>query len=200
MDLGGPRRRNGPAPRAGVGARRRRLPGRLRPRQPAGPQPRGQPPAGQVVDAGERVGGLQRAAHGHDQHAGAEPHAARDSGGVRQHADRVALLTAGPVNAITSILGPLPRLLILIGNAITPGRGFREGPFSTETELREMTLAPTSRTSLYMNDMLPNAEFSTRLDASMPVYAERARKASAEAIEQAGAGTSATAGARRATR
>jgi CBS domain containing-hemolysin-like protein len=56
----------------------------------------------------------------------------------RQHADRVALLTAGPVTAITSILGPLPRLLILIGNAITPGRGFREGPFSTETELREM--------------------------------------------------------------
>ncbi|GAA2123238.1 hemolysin family protein [Nocardioides bigeumensis] len=56
----------------------------------------------------------------------------------RQHSDRVALLTAGPVTAITSILGPLPRLLIAIGNAITPGRGFREGPFSTETELREM--------------------------------------------------------------
>ena len=56
----------------------------------------------------------------------------------RQHADRVALLTAGPVTAITSILGPLPRLLIAIGNAITPGRGFREGPFSTETELREL--------------------------------------------------------------
>ena len=36
------------------------------------------------------------------------------------------------------MLGPLPRLLILIGNAITPGRGFREGPFSTETELREL--------------------------------------------------------------
>jgi magnesium and cobalt exporter, CNNM family len=55
-----------------------------------------------------------------------------------QHADRIALLTAGPVTAITSILGPLPQLLILIGNAITPGRGFRAGPFSTETELREL--------------------------------------------------------------
>lgn len=56
----------------------------------------------------------------------------------RQHAQRVALLTATPVAWITSILGPIPHLLILIGNAITPGRGFREGPFSTETELREL--------------------------------------------------------------
>jgi len=39
---------------------------------------------------------------------------------------------------VTRVLGPLPRLLIVIGNAITPGPGFREGPFSTETELREM--------------------------------------------------------------
>ncbi len=36
------------------------------------------------------------------------------------------------------MLGPLPRLLIAIGNVLTPGRGFREGPFSSETELREM--------------------------------------------------------------
>jgi CBS domain containing-hemolysin-like protein len=56
----------------------------------------------------------------------------------RQHAQRVALATAGPVSTITSILGPIPRLLIVLGNAITPGRGFREGPFSTETELREL--------------------------------------------------------------
>ncbi|HEX6149114.1 hemolysin family protein [Nocardioides sp.] len=56
----------------------------------------------------------------------------------RQHNERVALLSAAPLAAITSILGPIPRLLILVGNAITPGRGFREGPFSTETELREL--------------------------------------------------------------
>jgi CBS domain containing-hemolysin-like protein len=56
----------------------------------------------------------------------------------RQHAQRVALATAGPISSITSVLGPIPRLLILVGNAITPGRGFREGPFSTETELREL--------------------------------------------------------------
>src|SRR5207245_2499597 len=37
-----------------------------------------------------------------------------------------------------SVLGPLSRLLIMVGNAITPGRGFREGPFSSEVELREL--------------------------------------------------------------
>ena len=56
----------------------------------------------------------------------------------RQHPERVALFSATPLSAVTTVLGPLPRLLILIGNAITPGRGFREGPFSTETELREL--------------------------------------------------------------
>ncbi len=56
----------------------------------------------------------------------------------RQHPERVALVSATPLAAVTTVLGPLPRLLILIGNAITPGRGFREGPFATETELREL--------------------------------------------------------------
>ena len=56
----------------------------------------------------------------------------------RQHADSVALWSAWPLWALTRILGPFPQLLILIGNAITPGRGFRKGPFSTETELREL--------------------------------------------------------------
>jgi CBS domain containing-hemolysin-like protein len=56
----------------------------------------------------------------------------------RQHSERVALLSAGPLALVTTILGPLPRLLILVGNVITPGKGFREGPFSTETELREL--------------------------------------------------------------
>src|SRR3954449_2108372 len=56
----------------------------------------------------------------------------------RQHNERVALWTAAPLTWVTSVLGPLPRLLILLGNALTPGKGFREGPFSTETELREL--------------------------------------------------------------
>jgi CBS domain containing-hemolysin-like protein len=56
----------------------------------------------------------------------------------RQHAQRVALASAGPVVVFTRILGPLPQLLIIVGNAITPGRGFSEGPFSSEAELREL--------------------------------------------------------------
>ena len=56
----------------------------------------------------------------------------------RQHAETVALFTAGPITMLARVLGPLPRLLIAVGNLLTPGRGFREGPFSSETELREM--------------------------------------------------------------
>jgi CBS domain containing-hemolysin-like protein len=56
----------------------------------------------------------------------------------RQHPYRVALATAGLVRALARLLGPLASLLILLGNAITPGRGFREGPFATEVELREL--------------------------------------------------------------
>jgi CBS domain containing-hemolysin-like protein len=56
----------------------------------------------------------------------------------RQHAEAVALFSAGPISLLARVLGPLPRLLIAIGNMLTPGRGFREGPFSSETELREM--------------------------------------------------------------
>ncbi|QRK93384.1 HlyC/CorC family transporter [Saccharopolyspora erythraea] len=56
----------------------------------------------------------------------------------RQHPYGVGLLVAGPVRALARVLNPLTRLLILIGNMITPGRGFREGPFSSEVELREL--------------------------------------------------------------
>ena len=51
----------------------------------------------------------------------------------RQHAERVAGLVAGPLVLFTAVLGPIPRLLILIGNALTPGKGFREGPFRVLT-------------------------------------------------------------------
>ncbi|WP_326837622.1 CNNM domain-containing protein [Amycolatopsis rhabdoformis] len=56
----------------------------------------------------------------------------------RQHPYRVGTIVAGPVRVLGSILGPLSRLLIVIGNAITPGQGFREGPFTSEVELREL--------------------------------------------------------------
>ena len=56
----------------------------------------------------------------------------------RQHPAPVGLRTAGLALVLTRVLGPLPRLLILVGNMLTPGRGFREGPFSSEAELREL--------------------------------------------------------------
>jgi CBS domain containing-hemolysin-like protein len=56
----------------------------------------------------------------------------------RQHPATVALRTAGFALVLTRLLGPLPRLLILLGNVLTPGRGFREGPFNSEAELREL--------------------------------------------------------------
>ncbi|GAA4582172.1 hemolysin family protein [Planotetraspora phitsanulokensis] len=56
----------------------------------------------------------------------------------RQHAEPVALAGAPIVYGLTRIFGPLPKLLILLGNALTPGRGFREGPFTSEAELRDL--------------------------------------------------------------
>ncbi|MDT7606618.1 MAG: magnesium and cobalt exporter, family [Pseudonocardiales bacterium] len=55
----------------------------------------------------------------------------------RQHPYGIGLALAAPVRALAALLGPLTRLLIVVGNAITPGPGFREGPFSSEVELRE---------------------------------------------------------------
>ncbi|WP_216844056.1 hemolysin family protein [Phytoactinopolyspora alkaliphila] len=56
----------------------------------------------------------------------------------RQHSEGVALALGGPLLTLTRVLGPIPKLLILLGNALTPGKGFREGPFATEADLREM--------------------------------------------------------------
>ncbi|MGY1803899.1 hemolysin family protein [Blastococcus sp. SYSU D00922] len=56
----------------------------------------------------------------------------------RQHAYGTALASAGVVRLLGRVLGPVATLLILIGNMITPGRGFRDGPFSSEVELREL--------------------------------------------------------------
>jgi len=56
----------------------------------------------------------------------------------RQRSEAISLAVAGLVLGVGRVLGPVPRLLILIGNALTPGKGFSEGPFSSEAELREM--------------------------------------------------------------
>jgi CBS domain containing-hemolysin-like protein len=63
----------------------------------------------------------------------------------RQHTERVALLSAGPISVLTSLLSPLASLLILVGNALTPGKGFREGPFASEAELRDLVERANAR-------------------------------------------------------
>ena len=56
----------------------------------------------------------------------------------RQHPYRVALGSAGTVRLLGRVFNPLAGLLTWFGNAITPGRGLRDGPFSSEVELREL--------------------------------------------------------------
>ncbi len=56
----------------------------------------------------------------------------------RQHAYAVGRFAAPLVHWLGRALGPLASLLIRIGNAVTPGKGFREGPFATQVELREL--------------------------------------------------------------
>lgn len=56
----------------------------------------------------------------------------------RQHAMSWARPAAIVADFLAHILGPLTTLLIAIGNAITPGKGFRTGPFSSEAELRDL--------------------------------------------------------------
>nr|WP_051232841.1 hemolysin family protein [Pseudonocardia asaccharolytica] len=63
----------------------------------------------------------------------------------RQHPYRVGMLVAAPIRALATLLSPLATLLILVGNAITPGPGFREGPFSSEVELRELVDMASTR-------------------------------------------------------
>ena len=46
-----------------------------------------------------------------------------------------AIITA---DLLSKLLGPLTNLLIAVGNAITPGKGFKTGPFSTEAEFRDL--------------------------------------------------------------
>jgi CBS domain containing-hemolysin-like protein len=56
----------------------------------------------------------------------------------RQHAYPIALAAASLIRLLGRLLGPIATLLILVGNAITPGKGYRDGPFSSEVELREL--------------------------------------------------------------
>src|SRR5699024_9071099 len=56
----------------------------------------------------------------------------------RKNPYSISLATAVILSFMAKVLGPLEKLLIWFGNIITPGGGFRDGPFATEVELREM--------------------------------------------------------------
>jgi CBS domain containing-hemolysin-like protein len=56
----------------------------------------------------------------------------------RQHADSVALLASPFIVGLRTFLGPVARVLVALGNAVTPGRGYRDGPFQSESELRDL--------------------------------------------------------------
>ncbi|MBF4136662.1 MULTISPECIES: hemolysin family protein [Streptomyces] len=56
----------------------------------------------------------------------------------RQHPLNTATAAAYVLLPLARIMGPVPKLLILLGNALTPGKGFRQGPFASEAELRAL--------------------------------------------------------------
>ncbi|GAA2258083.1 MULTISPECIES: hemolysin family protein [Kitasatospora] len=56
----------------------------------------------------------------------------------RQHPLTTATASSFVLLPLARILGPIPRLLILLGNALTPGKGYKEGPFASEAELRAL--------------------------------------------------------------
>ena len=55
-----------------------------------------------------------------------------------QHSTPVALAAAPTTVWLRRLLGPFSRLLIALTNAVTPGKGFRDGPFESESELRDL--------------------------------------------------------------
>ena len=56
----------------------------------------------------------------------------------KQHAPKWSKPAITIAYFLSQVLGPLTNLLIKIGNAITPGKGFKSGPFSTEAEFRDL--------------------------------------------------------------
>jgi CBS domain containing-hemolysin-like protein len=56
----------------------------------------------------------------------------------KQKSDRISLITAPVALAIKPIIWPIAKLLVAVGNALTPGKGFKEGPFATAEDLRDL--------------------------------------------------------------
>ena len=57
---------------------------------------------------------------------------------AKQNAGRWIVPACFVAVVMSKVLGPITALLIAIGNAITPGKGFKTGPFANEAELRDL--------------------------------------------------------------
>jgi len=57
---------------------------------------------------------------------------------AKQNAGRWIVPACVVAVILSKVLGPLTALLIAIGNALTPGKGFKSGPFANEAELRDL--------------------------------------------------------------
>lgn len=56
----------------------------------------------------------------------------------QQHSVGLALRTAGLVKIVGMALYPITKSFVILGNSLTPGKGFSEGPFASEAEIRAM--------------------------------------------------------------
>lgn len=57
---------------------------------------------------------------------------------AKQNAGRWIVPASFVARVMSTVLGPITSILIAIGNAITPGKGFKTGPFANEAELRDL--------------------------------------------------------------
>ncbi len=56
----------------------------------------------------------------------------------RQHPEGFMRVFAPLVSLLTTVFGSIAQLMVLLGNAMTPGKGFADGPFASEAELRDL--------------------------------------------------------------
>lgn len=56
----------------------------------------------------------------------------------RQHPERVMRTFSPLVSLLTTVFGAVAGIMVLLGNALTPGKGFADGPFASEAELRDL--------------------------------------------------------------
>ena len=56
----------------------------------------------------------------------------------KQKSDQISILTAPISLVIKPVIWPVAQFLVAIGNALTPGKGFKEGPFATAEDLRDL--------------------------------------------------------------